>query len=123
MDTTTLTRTDEEDAIAAQKGDRAARDRLVVRFLPVARRIATRNGATSVDDASQEAMLALLQVIERYDSERNKPFRSYAHAAIRWAIVRWQTRETAGAVSSLLQRPLSATRRARLPEPCWSSEM
>lgn len=80
----------DRDAVAAQRGDKHARDRLVAQFIGFAQRLARQlcRDRTSAQDAAQNGMLALLAAIENFDVELNKPFRSYAHAAIRWAIVR-----------------------------------
>lgn len=101
-------RNDDADAVAAQNGDTAAKDRLARAYLPVAKRIAGRVGGREVDDAAQNAMLALLGAIERFDPERDKPFRVYAHAAIRWAIVRSSCAELPEAPTVSLDAPPSS---------------
>jgi RNA polymerase sigma-B factor len=71
---------DAELFAAARDGDPDAREELVCRFLPMARRLAWRyrRGAESPDDLVQVASLALVKAIERFDSGRGIPFSGYA---------------------------------------------
>jgi RNA polymerase sigma-B factor len=57
-----------------------AREELVRRFLPLARRLATRYRSTNepLDDLVQVASLGLLRAIDRFDPEYGTPFPSYA---------------------------------------------
>ncbi len=61
-------------------GDRAARERLVARFMPLARSLARRYGRSSepFEDLLQVASLGLLKAIDRFDPERGNRFQSYA---------------------------------------------
>jgi len=61
-------------------GDRAARERLVARFIPLARSLARRYGRSSepFEDLLQVAALGLLKAIDRFDPERGNPFPSFA---------------------------------------------
>ena len=65
---------------AARDGDPAAREELVRRFLPMARRLAWRyrRGGEPADDLVQVASLALVKAIERFDPRRGVPFSGYA---------------------------------------------
>jgi RNA polymerase sigma-B factor len=60
--------------------DRAAREELVTRFLPLARRLAGhyRVSAEPIDDLMQVASLGLLVAIDRYDPARAIPFTGFA---------------------------------------------
>jgi RNA polymerase sigma factor (sigma-70 family) len=93
----------DEDATAAQKGDREAGERLAKRFRPYAIRVATRCGVAHLDDAAAEGMLALVEAIRKYDPAKDKPFRVFAKSQIRWGVVRvlYSEREEADACTSL----------------------
>ena len=71
-------------------GDRAARDQLVVRLLPLARQLARRyqRGGEQLDDLVQVASLGLLQAIERFDLGRETAFASFAVPTILGALKR-----------------------------------
>jgi RNA polymerase sigma-B factor len=61
-------------------GDRCAREELVSRFLPLARRLALRYSrrGESPDDLVQVASMGLVKAVERFDHRRGAPFQSYA---------------------------------------------
>jgi RNA polymerase sigma-B factor len=63
-----------------RKGDEAAREELVNRFMPLARSLARRYGRSSepFEDLLQVASLGLLKAMDRYDVERGHPFQSFA---------------------------------------------
>jgi RNA polymerase sigma-B factor len=63
-----------------QLGDRTARDALVERLLPLARRMARRYRRTDepLDDLVQVATLGLIKAIDRFDPARETAFSSYA---------------------------------------------
>src|SRR6201991_1051584 len=63
-----------------QHGDRSARDELVTRFLPLARKLARRySGAREpFDDLLQVASLGLVKAIDRFDLSRGTAFSSFA---------------------------------------------
>lgn len=62
------------------QGDNAARDELVQRFLPLARRLAHRYAQSSepYDDLLQVASLGLVKAVERFDPGRGFAFSSFA---------------------------------------------
>lgn len=63
-----------------ERGDLAARERLVERFLPLARQLARRYGSAGepLDDLVQVASLGLVKAIDRYELERGTAFSSFA---------------------------------------------
>jgi RNA polymerase sigma-B factor len=62
------------------QGDRVARDALVERFMPLARRLANRYRSPHepIDDLIQVAAVGLLGAINRFDPDREIPFPSFA---------------------------------------------
>jgi RNA polymerase sigma-B factor len=63
-----------------EEGDLGARERLVERFLPLARQLARRYGSAgeSMDDLIQVASLGLVKAIDRYELDRGTAFSSFA---------------------------------------------
>src|SRR3712207_5994647 len=63
-----------------RRGDHAAREELVRRMLPLARRMARRyhRSDESFDDLVQVATVGLIKAIDRFDPERETAFSSYA---------------------------------------------
>jgi len=61
-------------------GDLAARDELVVRFMPLARQLASRyrHAGEPLDDLVQVACVGLIKAVDRYDPERGNGFTRYA---------------------------------------------
>jgi RNA polymerase sigma-B factor len=61
-------------------GDLEAREELVLRFMPLARQLATRyrHAGESLDDLVQVACVGLLKAIDRYDPARGNGFTRYA---------------------------------------------
>jgi RNA polymerase sigma-B factor len=63
-----------------REGDLAAREELTLRFLPLARHLASRyrHAGESLEDLIQVASLGLLKAIDRYDPDRGEGFARYA---------------------------------------------
>lgn len=75
-------------AARAVAGDDAARDRLVVRCLPMVMRAARGYAGRDVEvaDLVQEGVLGVLRALQRFDPERGVPFVAYAGWWIRQAL-------------------------------------
>jgi RNA polymerase sigma-B factor len=59
-------------------GDLAAREELIRRFLPLARKLAVRSShSDSIDDVFQVASVALVKGVDRYDPDRGAALSSY----------------------------------------------
>jgi RNA polymerase sigma-B factor len=67
-----------------REGDLAARDELVDRFMPFARKLAVRymHSREPMDDLVQVASIGLLNAIERFDPELGKKFTAFAAPTI-----------------------------------------
>ena len=63
-----------------RQGDRAARDAIVARFLPLARQLARRYAGAGepLDDLIQVASLGLVKAVDRFDPDRAVAFSSFA---------------------------------------------
>jgi RNA polymerase sigma-B factor len=66
--------------IRARNGDRAARERLIERHMPLARSLAVqyRHAREPLDDLIQVANLGLVKAVDRFDPDRGIAFTSYA---------------------------------------------
>ena len=64
----------------ARAGDERAREQLVERYLPLARRLARRyqRSEEPLEDLTQVASLGLLKAVDRYDTGRDTAFSSFA---------------------------------------------
>src|SRR5437660_2845134 len=73
-------REDRDLFLRQRDGDRAARDALVERFLPLSRQLARRyqRADEPLDDLMQVAALGLIKAIDRFDPARDIAFSSYA---------------------------------------------
>src|SRR3954470_20980285 len=83
-------RCDEQQQFRECRRDRAARDALIERYLPLARSLARRStrGAEPIEDLEQVASLALIRAIDTYDPDRGAAFSSYAVQSIAGALKR-----------------------------------
>ena len=72
--------TDEALFAAHRDGEPAAREALIQRFLPLARKLAMRYSYTDepLDDLVQVASIGLVKAVERFDSARGHSFASFA---------------------------------------------
>lgn len=72
-------------------GDRAARDELVLRNQPLARRLASRfvRADRLREDLEQVASIGLIKAVDRFDPERGIPFHAYAFPTILGELRRW----------------------------------
>ena len=82
MTSLAIARTDSTDLFVRwqQHGDRSARDELVTRFLPLARKLARRYAGARepFEDLLQVASLGLVKAVDRFDAERGTAFSSFA---------------------------------------------
>jgi RNA polymerase sigma-B factor len=77
---------------AHSDGDRAAIEELVVRMMPLVRRLARKyqGHGDQLDDMVQVASLALFKAIQRFDPDRGTPFLAYASPSIAGALLRYR---------------------------------
>src|SRR5665213_226368 len=63
-----------------EHGDRRAREELIERFMPLARKLASRyrNPHEPFDDLVQVAVIGLIGAVDRFDPERGAAFSSFA---------------------------------------------
>ena len=82
MNSLAIARTDSTELFVRwqQHGDRNARDELVTRFLPLARKLARRYAGARepFEDLLQVASLGLVKAVDRFDAERGTAFSSFA---------------------------------------------
>ncbi len=82
MTSLAIARTDSAELFVRwqQRGDRSARDELVTRFLPLARKLARRYAGARepFEDLLQVASLGLVKAVDRFDAERGTAFSSFA---------------------------------------------
>jgi RNA polymerase sigma factor (sigma-70 family) len=66
----------------ARGGDERARDRVIRELMPMAQRVARRFSGPQhpVEDLAQVAGIAVLKALERFDTNRDAQFATYAHA-------------------------------------------
>ena len=71
---------DRELFVQARRGDSRARERLIERYLPMARRLARRyrRSEEPLEDLEQVASLGLVKAVDRYDPGRETAFSSFA---------------------------------------------
>ncbi|MFL6040558.1 MAG: RNA polymerase sigma factor RpoD/SigA [Gaiellales bacterium] len=75
-------------AIEAAAGDPRARERLILRMLPLVSRTARRYVGRDVErvDLLQEGIVGVLRALQRYEAERGVPFTAYAGWWVRQAM-------------------------------------
>src|SRR5580700_4966899 len=82
MNSLAIARTDSAELFTRwqKHGDRTARDELVTRFLPLARKLARRYAGARepFEDLLQVASLGLVKAVDRFDAERGTAFSSFA---------------------------------------------
>jgi RNA polymerase sigma factor (sigma-70 family) len=102
---------------AAQSGDRAAREQVLDRFLPLVERVArSYAGVTSLDgeELVQEGIVGLFTALERYDLALGVPFWAYASWWVRRMMQRLVAELTLPVVlSDRAMRQLASVKQAR----------
>src|SRR5438309_4762186 len=82
METLAIPRTDSSELFVRwqQHGDRRAREELIERFLPLARKLARRYAGPRepFEDLMQVASLGLVKAVDRFDTSRGTAFSSFA---------------------------------------------
>ena len=98
-----------------RRGDVGARDQLITRMLPLARRVARSYGHDRhTDDLVQAASLGLFKAVDRYDPARGTSLNAYAMPMMAGEVRRW-LRDNAWAVRpprGLQERSLTVRRAA-----------
>ncbi len=95
-----------ELVLAAQGGDRGARDALMEMFMPLVASVARRYRGTPAltrDELLQEGVVGLLRALERYDPALGTPF---------WGYASWWVRQAMQQLVSEVARPVVLSDRA-----------
>lgn len=84
--------TDELWAAHCGKGDRAAKESLILQYAPLVKHVAGRLSIAlppvlDMDDILSSGMLGLIRAVEHYDPKRGVPFKNYAATCIKGAIL------------------------------------
>ena len=125
MERRDLARLTDEQLLDAHSrdGDPAARDELVDRFMPFARKLAVRyiHSREPLDDLVQVASIGLLNAIDRFDPEQGKKFTTFAAPTILGEIKRY-FRDKGWSVHvprDLQERALAVSRHAERLSSSW----
>ena len=77
---------------AAQQGDHAAREQLILKYAPLVKWAASRMASAlashlTIDDLTSYGLFGLIDAIDRFDPSRQVPFAAYAATRIRGAVI------------------------------------
>jgi len=107
----------EEMVLGAQQGDAALFAEVCRRFLPLAKKLATRRHLRTIrDDAYGQALLAIAEAVRAFQPEAGADFPAFVYSRVKYALWNLFKKERRVWQSELLDAPCEETGASRLEQ-------